>query len=72
MIFKREGRALFWSGPVGSSLLAKGSAMAVGIVKLFNPKTGYGFIQPNDGSEFAFVHKNAIEDAGLDALVILD
>ena len=43
--------------------------MAIGIVKLFNPKTGYGFIEPNDGTEFAFVHKDAIRDAGLESLV---
>ncbi len=43
--------------------------MATGIVRLFNPNTGYGFIQPSDGSEMAFVHKNAIEDAGLETLV---
>ena len=43
--------------------------MATGIVKLFNKTTGYGFIQPSDGSEMTFVHKNAIVDAGLETLV---
>jgi CspA family cold shock protein len=42
--------------------------MANGIVKLFNPQTGYGFIEPNDGSEFVFVHKIAIENSGLETL----
>ena len=42
--------------------------MTTGIVKLFNQNTGYGFIQPNDGSEMAFVHKNVIEEAGLKSL----
>ena len=32
--------------------------MPVGIVKWFNPKKGYGFVSPEDGSKDAFVHIN--------------
>ena len=46
----------------------KGSAMAVGIVKWFNPAKGYGFIEPEDGSEDVFVHRSAVEKAGLSLL----
>ena len=42
--------------------------MANGVVKHFNPKTGYGFIEPSDGSEFVFVHRNAVENSGLEGL----
>ena len=42
--------------------------MAVGIVKWFNPAKGYGFIEPEDGSEDVFVHRSAVEKAGLSLL----
>ncbi len=42
--------------------------MAKGTVKWFNPVKGYGFIQPDDGSNDAFVHISAVEHAGLDTL----
>ncbi len=42
--------------------------MANGTVKWFNPVKGYGFIQPDDGSNDAFVHISAVERAGLDTL----
>jgi CspA family cold shock protein len=43
--------------------------MPIGTVKWFNPSAGYGFIEPDDGSGFAFVHKVAIENADLKVLV---
>ena len=39
--------------------------MAVGNVKWFDPKMGYGFIQPEDGSKDVFVDLNALKKAGL-------
>ncbi len=42
--------------------------MATGSVKWFNPINGYGFIQPSDGSQDAFVHISAVERAGLTSL----
>ena len=42
--------------------------MTVGTVKWFNPRKGYGFIEPNDGSRDAFVHISAVEKAGLTIL----
>ncbi len=37
-------------------------------MKWFNPNKGFGFIQPNDGSQDAFVHVSAVERAGLSTL----
>ena len=42
--------------------------MTTGIVKWFDVQRGYGFIQPEDGSNDAFVHISAVEAAGLDGL----
>jgi len=39
-----------------------------GTVKWFNPQKGYGFIQPEDGGNDAFVHISAVERAGLSSL----
>ena len=43
-------------------------AMPTGTVKWFNPTKGYGFIQPSDGGNDAFVHISAVERAGLHTL----
>jgi CspA family cold shock protein len=42
--------------------------MPVGTVKFFNETKGYGFIQPEDGGNDAFVHISAVERAGMRTL----
>jgi CspA family cold shock protein len=42
--------------------------MATGTVKWFNPTKGFGFIEPEDGGNDAFVHISAVERAGLGTL----
>ncbi|MBL4740633.1 MAG: cold-shock protein [Sneathiella sp.] len=42
--------------------------MATGTVKWFNPTKGFGFIEPEDGSNDVFVHISAVERAGLSSL----
>ncbi len=42
--------------------------MPTGTVKWFDPNKGFGFIQPSDGSQDAFVHVSALERAGLSTL----
>ena len=42
--------------------------MTIGTVKFFNEQKGYGFIQPDDGGQDAFVHITAVERAGMNTL----
>ncbi len=42
--------------------------MAIGTVKWFNAHKGYGFIQPDDGSNDVFVHISAVEQSGVGTL----
>ena len=42
--------------------------MPIGTVKFFNADKGYGFIQPEDGGNDAFVHISAVERAGMATL----
>ncbi len=43
--------------------------MTTGTVKWFNPNKGFGFIQPEDGTEDTFVHISAVRRAGLTTLL---
>jgi CspA family cold shock protein len=52
------------SSPRNSGARATGGS-GRGTVKWFNPAKGFGFIQPEDGSEDVFVHISAVERAGL-------
>ena len=42
--------------------------MTQGKIKWFNPKKGYGFIVPDDGSKDTFLHVSALQKAGIDTL----
>ena len=42
--------------------------MANGTVKWFNPEKGFGFILPEEGGKDIFVHRTAVEAAGLKGL----
>ena len=39
--------------------------MPTGIVKWFNGRKGYGFIEPEDGGNDVFVHVTALKDSGI-------
>ena len=42
--------------------------MAIGTVKFFDPRRGFGFIQPESGDKDVFVHISAVEKAGMSTL----
>jgi CspA family cold shock protein len=42
--------------------------MTTGTVKFFNESKGYGFIQPDEGGQDAFVHISAVENSGMRTL----
>lgn len=39
-----------------------------GVVKWFDYTKGYGFVSPDNGSKDVFIHKSAVEEAGIDRL----
>ena len=56
-------------GDLKICVLYKGlQTMTTGTVKWFNPTKGFGFIEPSNGGEDAFVHISAVEQAGLSTL----
>lgn len=42
--------------------------MPIGTVKFFNDAKGFGFIQPENGGDDAFVHITAVERSGMHTL----
>ncbi|MCK5502282.1 MAG: cold-shock protein [Tritonibacter mobilis] len=42
--------------------------MATGTVKWFNATKGFGFIQPEDGTQDVFLHVSAVERAGINRI----
>jgi CspA family cold shock protein len=42
--------------------------MALGTVKFFDSTRGFGFIKPDEGSKDVFVHKTAVQNAGMSTL----
>jgi cold shock protein len=52
-----------------SSIAMKGFIMTTGTVKWFNSTKGFGFIQPDNGGDDAFVHISAVERAGMSEIV---
>ncbi|WP_299321382.1 cold-shock protein [Parasphingopyxis sp.] len=42
--------------------------MPIGTVKFFNEQKGYGFIEPEEGGNDAFVHMTAVQAAGMTTL----
>ena len=39
-----------------------------GTVKWYNSTKGYGFVAPDNGSKDVFIHRSAVEEAGLEGL----
>lgn len=56
-------KARTFSGPE-----EKEDDMPIGTVKFYNEHKGYGFIQPDEGGNDAFVHISAVERAGFRSL----
>jgi CspA family cold shock protein len=56
-------------GNYAVAIVQKGRAdVTTGTVKWFNPTKGFGFIEPDAGSNDVFVHISVVERAGLSSL----
>ena len=50
------------------TIYKKSNMKITGTVKWYNSTKGYGFIAPDNGSKDIFIHRSAVEEAGLDGL----
>jgi cold shock protein len=50
------------------TIYKKNNMKITGTVKWFNSTKGYGFITPENGSKDVFIHRSAVEEAGLEGL----
>ena len=55
------------AGTIEAGLMEVLGGMAIGVVKWFSPKKGYGFLTMDDGQE-VFVHYTAIDGNGFRSL----
>jgi CspA family cold shock protein len=60
--------AISKEGPATGSYLRRNRQMPTGTVKFFNESKGFGFIQPEDGGQDAFVHISDVERSGMSTL----
>jgi CspA family cold shock protein len=63
--FVKSGDLKVWTSK--KNIYKEGSTMADGIVKWFNEKKGYGFIEQEDGPD-VFVHHSGINATGFKTL----
>ena len=51
------------------TIYKKSTMKITGTVKWFDSTKGYGFIAPENGSKDVFIHRSAVEEAGLLSLI---